>query len=184
MKKKELMDFINLVEHKAVRSVTERHDKIINKAKEELFVKGGYNERIARIQKQVNSLHTELQELVLNLNDNIEINYKKYNNYDLLHGINDHIGKLTIKVYTVSHSNFDGGQIPLLVKAKDLEIEGVKENYQKVRWVSNSKTSAKEIAEYLEVVGFDISSVKKGDDCVALSVELDKSKLFVCGDNK
>lgn len=184
MKKRDLMNFIDIVEAKAVRSVTERHDKIINNAKEELFAKGGYNERINKIQKQVNSLQIETQNLVLDLCENKEINYPKYGNYDLLSELNNHIGKSTTKAKMMSKSKFDGGNIPLLIKAKSLEIEGVKENYAKVRYVSQEKTSAKDIAEYLEAIGFDISSVRKGDDCVALSVEIDKSKLFVCGDNK
>ena len=50
--------------------------------------------------------------------------------------------------------------------------------------VSQSKRYGKDVAEYLEAIGFDISSVRKGDDCVALSVDIDKTKLFVCGDNK
>jgi hypothetical protein len=184
MKKRDLMNFIDMVEGKAVRSVTERHNKIINDAKEELFAKGGYNERINKIQKQVNSLQIEAQNLVLDLFENKEINYPKYNDYDLLHRLNYHTGKSTIKNKMVQDSKFQGGNIPLLIKAKDLEIKEVKENYAKVKYVSQEKTSAKDIAEYLEAIGFDISSVRKGDDCVALSVEIDKSKLFVCGDNK
>jgi len=184
MKKKELMLFIDLVEKKAVKSVTERHDKIINEAKEELFAKGGYNERISKIQKQVNSLQMETQTLILELIDNKEINYPKYGNYDLLQRINEYTGKATIKNNTLSNSKFQGGNIPLLVKAKEIEVKEVKENYAKVKYVSQEKTSAREVAEYLEAIGFDISSVRKGDDCVALSVEIDKSKLFVCGENK
>ena len=178
------MNFIDIVEAKAVRSVTERHNKIINDAKENLFAKGGYNERINKIQKQVNSLQIETQNLILDLCENKEINYPKYGNYDLLSELNNNIGKSTTKVKMMSKSKFDGGNIPLLIKAKEIEIEGVKENYAKVRYVSQEKTSAKDIAEYLEAIGFDISSVRKGDDCVALSVEIDKSKLFVCGENK
>ena len=184
MKKKDLMLFIDLVENKAVKSVTERHNKIINDAKEELFETCGYNERIERFQKKVNSLQVEVQSLVLDMEENIEVNYPKYGNYDLLRRLNNFIGKTEIKEQMMSESNFEGGQIPLLKEAKMLEIKGVKENYAKVRYVSNSKSSAKDIAEYLEATGFDISSVRKGDDCVALAVELDKSKLFVCGENK
>ena len=184
MKKKDLMNFIDAVENKAVKSVTERHDKIINDAKEHLFETCGYNEVINRFQKKVNLLQSEVQTLVLDMNENIEVNYPKYNDYDLLHRLNKFTGKEEIKEQMMRSSNFEGGQIPLLKRFKDLEIKGVKDNYAKVRYVSNSKSSAKDIAEYLEATGFDISSVRKGDDCVALAVELDKSKLFVCGENK
>lgn len=184
MRKRDLIEFINSVEHKAIKSVTERHDKIINEAKEELFEKDGYNERIKRIQSRVNSLQTEVQDLVLNLNENKNINYPNCDSYDLLHRLNNFTGKNEIKEQMARNSNYEGGRIPLLKRDKELEIKGVKENYAKVRYVSQSKSSAKDIGEYLEAVGFDISSVRAGDDCMALSVKLDKSKLFVCGENK
>lgn len=184
MKKKDLMVFIDMVETKAVKSVTERHDKIINDAKEKLFEDGGYNRRIENIQKQVNSLQEETKNLVIDMSENTEVNYPKYQTYDLLHRLNDFIGVNNIKGNMYRESKFEGGKIPLQIAVKRQEIEEVKTQYQKVRYVSHRKTSAKDIAEYLEAIGFDISSVRKGDDCVALSVELDKSKLFVCGENK
>jgi len=183
MKKRDLMDFIDAVEHKAVKSVTERHDKIISDAKEELFEKNGFNERIKKVQNKTNSLQIELQNLILDLNENREINYPT-GRYDLLSRLNEHTGKSTIKKDIAYSSKYRGGQIPLLINAKEKEIQGVKENYAKVRYVSHTKTCAKDVAIYLEAVGFDISSVRAGDDCIALAVELDKSKLFVCGENK
>jgi len=183
MKKRDLMDFIDTVERKAIRSVQERHNKIISEAKEDLFEKNGYNERIKKIQKLVNSLQLEVQNITLDLHENIEINYPT-GRTDLLYSLNDYTGKLTIKEKMSNMSKYHGGPIPLLINAKEAEVQGVKENYAKVKYVSQTKTCAKDVAEYLEAVGFDISSVRAGDDCVALAVELDKSKLFVCGDNK
>jgi len=183
MKKRDLMDFIDMVEQKAVNSVTERHNKIIIEAKEDLFEKNGYNERIKKIQRQVNTMQSEVQNLILDLHENTEINYPT-GHYDLLYRLNEYTGKSNLKEKLSYTSKYNGGQIPLLINDKEKEIQGVKENYAKVRYVSQSKTCAKDVAEYLEAVGFDISSVRAGDDCVALAVKLDKSKLFVCGDNK
>ena len=183
MKKRDLMDFIDTVEHKAIKSVEERHNKIISAAKEELFEKKGYNERLKKIQKQVNSLQSEVQNITLDLHENEEINYPTGYS-DLLYYLNDYAGKAVIKSKMEYRCKYYGGQIPLLIKAKEAEVQGVQENYAKVKYVSRSKTCAKDVAEYLEAVGFDISSVRAGDDCVALAVELDKSKLFVCGENK
>lgn len=184
MKKRDLMDFIDLVEAKAVRSVTTRHDKIINAVKEDLFVKGKYNSRIQKIQDQVNSLQQEAQNLKLDMSDDNELNYPRHKSYDLPYYLSNFVGKIHIKEQLLKDCEFSGGKIPLLIRAKDIEIREVKANYDKVKYVCKNKTAAKDIAEYLEGIGFDISSVRKGDDCVALSVEIDKSKLFVCGDNK
>jgi len=184
MKKKALMEFIEVVESKAVSSVNTRHNKIISDAKEKLFETGGYNKRIVDIQNLTNSLQIEIQKLVLDMSDNVGVNYPRCEYNDLLHELNDFIGTKKIKQQMFNRSSFSGSLVPLLIKAKDLEIEEVRKNYNLVRYVCNNKSSAKDIAEYLEGVGFDISSVRKGDDCIALSVKLDKSKLFVCGDNK
>ncbi|CAI3202323.1 hypothetical protein CNEO2_2920001 [Clostridium neonatale] len=48
--------------------------------------------------------------------------------------------------------------------------------------VSKDMSSAKKIAEYLEGLGFDISTLKE-DEMKYLSTDIDKSKLFVCGEN-
>lgn len=184
MKKRDLMEFINLVEAKALKSVSKRHNKIIEDAKEKLFEDNGFNRRISAIQKQLNSMREEVGNLFLDMYENKEINHPR-NHYDgLLSRLNEYSGGTSLKEKILKDSSFSGGQIPLLIKAKEQEMSDVSTQYGKVRYVSNSKTSAKDIAQYLEEVGFDISSVRKGDDCVALSVELDKSKLFVCGENK
>ena len=44
-------------------------------------------------------------------------------------------------------------------------------------------SKAKDIASYLEETGFDISSLKESKN-TQLVAKVDKSKLFVCGDNK
>lgn len=54
---------------------------------------------------------------------------------------------------------------------------------KKVYIVSKSMSSAKKIAEYLEGLGFDLSSLKE-DEMQALVADIDKSKLFVCGERK
>ena len=183
MKKKDLMDFIELVERKALNSVTDRHCKIINDEKEKLFESNGYNKRISNIQRKVNSLYEEVKTLVLDMNENKLVGYPLYRS-DLMNSLSHYTGIANIKEQMNELSKFDGGIVPSLEKAKKEELKGVRDNYDLVKYVSKNKTTGKEVAEYLEGVGFDISSVRKGDDCVALSVEIDKSKLFVCGDNK
>ena len=73
------------------------------------------------------------------------------------------------------------------IKAKKDEVfskykEKVRFNYKKVYMVSKDMSSAKKIAEYLEGLGFDISTLKE-DEMKYLSTDIDKSKLFVCGEN-
>ena len=184
MRKRDLMDFINVVENKALRSVRERHDKIILTEKFRLMDEGGYTDRISAIQKEVDILYRANNKLVTDMQKDIKIKYPVYGAYDLNYRLNDFATKNCIRDGMMKNASFDGSKIPLLIKEKELEIKLVKENYNKVIMVSQSKRYGKDVAEYLEAIGFDISSVRKGDDCVALSVDIDKTKLFVCGDNK
>ena len=44
-------------------------------------------------------------------------------------------------------------------------------------------SSAKKIAEYLKGLGFDLSNLEE-DEMKSLVANIDKSKLFVCGERK
>ena len=184
MRKRDLMDFINVVESKALRSVRERHDKIILKEKFRLMDEGGYTERINKIQTEANSLYEISQKLNVDMQNDIKIKYPSYSYGDFASNINNCTGKNRIRDIMITRCKFEGSKIPLLLKEKDTELRGVEQNYNKVKMVSKTKKYGKDVAKYLEGLGFDISSVKKGDDCVALSVDIDKKLLFVCGDNK
>ena len=184
MRKRDLMDFIEVVENKALRSVRERHDKIIIAEKIKIMGEGGYTDRIKKIQKEVNSLYAIANKLSNDMQNDIKVKYPVYSYSDLACKLRDFTTKNCIQNEMTRQSKFEGSKIPLLLKEKETELRGVEENYNKVKMVSRTKRYGKDVAEYLEGLGFDISSVRKGDDCVALSVDIDKKLLFVCGDNK
>jgi len=97
--------------------------------------------------------------------------------------INDGLKYLSnIKTKISSDCNFQG-EVMKLEQARDKEIEEVEFNYKKVYIVSKGMSSTKKIVEYLESLGFDLSTLKE-DEMKYLSTDIDKSKLFVCGENK
>lgn len=87
-----------------------------------------------------------------------------------------------LKSSIVNNCSFQG-EVQKLKDAKNKEIKEVKANYHKVRVVSKSMSSAKKIAEYLKGLGFDLSSLEE-DEMKSLVADIDKSKLFVCGERK
>lgn len=181
MKKKDLMNFIDAVEIKAVRSVKEKFNLQIEIEKKCILKEQGYTERIAKIQKKVNDLFTESQALYLDMKEDITVRYDYY--YNTATELQSYSGKRIIFSKDLDHCKFNGGKVELIRNDRELEIKAVKDNYSKVRVVCDSYTSANKISEYLKALGFDLSTLE-GKENQALTVKIDKSKLFVCGDNK
>lgn len=167
MNKRDLLDFIERVQHKAVRSVEDRFEKEIEKKKSEVLSK--YEDNINLLQNTFNRFSTNLTNLLTDMKEDKEVAYS--GNWR----ISDSLKYLNDMKTRISSSCFFEGQVQKLKDQRDKEIE-------KVYVVSKSMSSAKKIAEYLEGLGFDLSSLKE-DEMKALVADIDKSKLFVCGEN-
>jgi arginyl-tRNA synthetase len=181
MKKKDLILFIDKVEQKAIKSVKERYEKLIEEEKIKILKEKDYAARINKVQRKVNDLFSEAQDLVLDMKEDITVRYEYY--YDIAKQLSSFTGKDRILENVKYNGKFDGGSVQLIRNECERELEAVKDNYKKVRVVVDSFTSANKIAEYLKELGFDLSSLEK-QECTALVCEIDKTKLFVCGENK
>jgi len=175
MNKKDLLEFIERVEVKAITSVEGKWIKKIEAAKEKAISK--YSKKIDMYQSAFNNFSTNLTNLLTDMKEDLETAYN--GNYR----INDGLRYLSnIKTKITSDCSFNG-EVMKLKQEEEKEIEAVKFNYKKVYIVSKGMSSSKKIAEYLEALGFDISTLKE-DEMKYLSTDIDKSKLFVCGENK
>lgn len=175
MNKKDLLEFIERVERKAISSVEERFSKEIEVKKGEVLSK--YEEKINMYQDTFNRFSTNLTNLLTDMKEDIEVAYSdSWRIRDGLKYLNN------IKESVAEYCCFQG-EVQKIKDLKNKEIEEVKANYKKVYIVSKSMSSAKKIAEYLEGLGFDLSSLKE-DEMKALVGDIDKSKLFVCGERK
>lgn len=175
MLKKDLLEFIGRVEHKAIRSVENSFNKKIEDKKQELL--SIYKDRIDQLQFSFNLFSTNLTLLLTDMKEDKEVAYS--GNWR----ITDSIKHLSNLETLISNSCSYRGEVQKLINEANKEIESVKDNYHKVYVVSKSMSSAKNIEEYLEGLGFDLSSLKE-DEMIALVADIDKSKLFVCGENK
>lgn len=175
MNKKDLLEFIERVESKALKSVEERWNKDIEKAKEKAISK--YAKKIAMYQSSFNNFSTNLTNLLTDMKEDLEVSYNS--SYSITEGLSD--------LTNIKNSIIDGcsfkGEVQKLIDLKKKEIEAVKFNYKKVYIVSKGMSSSKKIEEYLEGLGFDLSTLKE-DEMKYLSTDIDKSKLFVCGEHK
>lgn len=174
MVKKDLLEFILKVENKAVSSVNAKYDKLIKN--EEAKAMKPYEDRIDKLQFTFNMFSQNLTMLLTDLKENKEIAY--CGSHNIAQGqryLSD------IKTQIINNSSYQG-QVQKLKDERNKELALVRANYKKVYVVSKNMSSAKKIAEYLEGLGFDISCVKE-DEITALVSEIDKSKLFVCGEN-
>lgn len=175
MNKKDLLEFIERVERKAIRSVEDRFNKEIEDKKNEVLAK--YEEKISMYQDTFNRFSTNLTNLLTDMNEDLEVAYS--GNYYIKDGL-QYLSNIKNRIS--SSCNFQG-EVQKLKDKKKKEVEEVQANYKKVYIVAKSMSSSKKIAEYLEGLGFDLSSLKE-DEMKALVADIDKSKLFVCGERK
>lgn len=175
MNKKDLLEFIERVEKKAIKSVEDRFNKEIENKKDEVLSK--YEEKINMYQDTFNRFSANLTNLLTDMKEDLEVAYS--GNYGIREGL---LYLSNIKKQISLSCNFKG-EVQKLKNRKDKEIEEVKDNYHKVYIGAKSMSSSNKIAEYLEGLGFDLSSLKE-DEMKALVADIDKSKLFVCGERK
>lgn len=175
MRKQDLLEFIERVKAKAVKSVEEKYNEEIQKAKDKAISK--YREKIAMYQDTFNRFSTNLTNLLTDMKEDSEVAYGS--SYDISNGLKYLVD---IKKSITNNCNFIG-KVQKIKDAKEKEISEVEQNYDTVYAVCKSINNANRIAEYLEELGFDISSVKD-KNMTALVAQVDKTKLFVCGDNK
>lgn len=175
MRKADLLDFIERVKHKAIKSVEAKWNEEIQKKKSEIIAK--YDEKINMYQSSFNNFSSNITNLLTDMKEDLEVGYS--GSSDIKNGL---YYLANIREQIVSNCSFKG-EVQKLKDLKAKEVKEVEDNYQTVYTVCNGMNSANRIAEYLEELGFDISSIKD-KNMTALVAQVDKSKLFVCGDNQ
>lgn len=178
MKKKDLLDFISRVESKAISSVAKKWDVLIAEAKVKAIEP--YMDRIRQYQSEINTISEKLSSLVMLISEDIEVAYIKGAYYGVEKRINHLCGDKLIQA--IQENAQYKGEVAKLKNAKNKEISEVRAEYDNLYNYCKEIRSALEINRYLIELGFDTSALAKKS--TGLVVELDKSKLFVCGDNK
>jgi hypothetical protein len=166
--------WIQKCESRAKSSVIEQHEKELMKL---VYI----NDRLTNIFNQIanfNLAKLELQELYQSYGySKAEINvyHSYFNDSDYNVGYNK---PLHIIAKIISGNREEFPEEYLVVQAFRDKLNEVKVAYRNLRGKCDSFRKAKQAVEYLNEIGFDTTSL------VPKEVNIDKSKLFVCGDNK
>lgn len=174
--KKDLREFVDRVEGKAINSVRTKYDKVIAQSK-----LNRTNEQLEKIDKFKDSLikiQSEMQEL---LDSGVFNTWGKlyYANRDCRDSIK------YLKTFTPDEIANNGLE-DSIEKERNEKIQEVRNEYAKVKGFIGANTPIKGY-NYLKELGFDVSSIpvyENGQTSTALVTQIDTSKLFVCGENK
>lgn len=183
MKKKDVMEFLDKVENKAVFAVKEKYYELIQNEKTQIAEESGLLAHISKLQKKINEIHRMQCDFMTKISEeNESISYIVGNWNSLESHIDKWCGKEEVKRRILGNCPIQNNEIVRLKNVRDKEIEEVRKNYQIVKAVCKEKRNGVLAGEYLTSLGFDLSSLEKIKNEVIEKV--DTSKLFVCGENK
>lgn len=173
--KKDLNEFIEKVEEKAVNSIFEKHSKIIKDSKDKRFLV--YENEI----KDIENLLLKAHKKALLISEN-------QNNWTAGYYCEKHIRESITYCKNVTSKDMKDTELEdYQVIERKKEISATRTEYLKVKSYIKNNTPKKGY-EYLKEIGFDVASIpvydNNGSNCTAVIVKVDTNKLFVCGDNE
>lgn len=173
--KKDIYEFLEKVEAKAVKSVQKKYGDKIRQSKVERTQ--GYLKQIRDFINTVEAIHGKAEDL-----------YKEYSDlYSRANWSNLYYMKYYLESVMSNGNSISAMDVQDNAYEKELKLElneqldSVKKEYAKLTHYAKNN-SAKETYNLLKELGFDVSSLERTDK--ALIETADKSKLFVCGENK
>ena len=169
--KRDIKIFIEKVENKAVKSIRKKFDLIVFE-----YLEANYGEIVGDIKFYA----PQLENIINSLAPLIE----KADGYSPSTKVIHYLNNTLYQLNSVSVSDFknEDDNIKKLRVMMGEEVEQVKQEYEKI-YHYLKVNSAKETYNYLIQLGFDVSSIPTGNNVPTIT-NIDKSKLFVCGDNK
>lgn len=182
MKKVDVYNFINKVERKAVCSVSKKYDDIIKKEEEKSIAK--YKKDLDKLDDALSELKNSYSNIMKKIgkdkNYNVTNQRHSYSNdmFDLMLVVEKRQSEDVFKSYNVKSA----GKLLELKNKKNKEESDVRNEYYKVMCECHKLKTAKNCITYLNKLGFDTSSIEVKEE--VKTDDINKSKLFVCGDNK
>lgn len=186
VRKKDAMEFIGKCECKAIDTLENKYYKLIKEEEDKLIKDKGYMEKINKIQNLLNEIFKLDNELGQQMSEDKDIGYCLGSYYSLSNRLNTYYGQEGNRYYkSVKEAcNFMHSKINKLHEEREDSISGTKKEYRKIEEILFDLPTGKEAGQYLEELGFDISSIKPEEKITSLATKIDKSKVFVCNDNK
>lgn len=176
IKKKQITEFIDKVENKAIKFLEEAKEKEINEIKNEEYSK--YSNEIENLQFKLSNLISDTQALRNKMVYNESIRDYNYD-YDKMCISNLNSAFNNLKKYTKLH--YKKSKTETIETKWNKKIRATRREYDTLRTNMKNK-SAKKCKEELAALGFDVSSIRDEDAETSLVQTIDTSKLFVCGE--
>lgn len=172
--KKDIYDFLQKVEAKAVKSVEKKYNDMILESKKERT--SNYIKQMQEFSNKVAKLYEESQTLVEYYGDLYP------NKWSSLHYLESSLENALRHCNGIEAREVksNGYEKQLLLNKRE-ELNAVQKEYAKLMHYAKNN-SAKESYNLLQELGFDVSSLAQTEQ--AIIEKADKSKLFVCGENK
>lgn len=170
-------NFVEAVEHKALKSIAEKYDEQVKAEKERIMLESGVRAHLKLMQKKLSEIDKVYKELksVCNVCEELKYNELRYAS----------IGR-ALNINFVANFNkcttFDSKKLIELEQEYNIKIENVKNEYVKVLASIKRMSSVNKMICYLKDLGFDTTSIEK--EQTAITTNIDTKYLFVCGDNK
>ncbi len=176
IKKRQITEFIDKVENKAVKFLEEEKQKEINGIKTKEYSK--YSNEIAILQSRLAKLISDTNELRNKMIDSGSVRDRGYD-YDgrCISSLNTAFSNL--KRY--ESLDYRDPEVMVIKNKWDKKIFETKREYNALRAKMKNK-AAKKCKEELAALGFDVSSIRDEDAETSLVQTIDTSKLFVCGE--
>lgn len=173
--KKDVNNFLLKVEEKAIKSVQKKYDDMILQSKTERV--DDYLKEMREFGRKLEALVTEAQELYgkhQHLYDKPAWSNLCYVVSYLQNALSNCNGINASSVMANAHEQ------QLFIEKKE-QLNEVQKEYAKLKHYAKNN-SAKESYNLLKEIGFNVSSLEQKEE--SLITMADKSKLFVCGENK
>lgn len=181
VKKVDVLNFLDKVEHKAIESIKREYQEKINAVKQSNISEYGIDKKAEDIQKLLNytsDILDEIIEITNNSEGKMYYNVENYNNP--YRSIKNLLGRDFYNniINFITHQNIEG--LKLQQKADENLVYS---EYQKVKAICKEFPNGTKAYQYLKELGFDVSSIPTNQNNALVTV-VNKDLLFVCGENK
>lgn len=175
IKKRTLINFLHDTESQLVSEVVKDYEVLYKRRKQEILINVGIDGLLTKAQDNIIE--------VCKINENIVsklpkgVTFTGY--YDNPIGQVNRLGGtsyITKMLHEIDCA--EDSEILKLKKVKDGRIQEIRTSYVNLRAICQNKRTGKEVQEYLEGLGFDLSSLK-GEEQTSIVVPIDLNKLNI-----
>lgn len=182
--KAEVIEFLQKVQHKAVKTVNEKYDANYKNAVE-LYMTKYHGELLNFISSFVDDVR-RLRETNKEFKEKVgagswECNYVQApsTTFDTIVGVYEFLAKNKPSTFVESK---ELNKVKTITEEQLAERQKVADEYNKIiRFVTDNCRDGRNALKFVESLDFDVSSLK---DKKEVSVEINKANLFVCGEDR